>query len=182
MESDHDTTTELTRRLETLSQESSPPEYAFAKANVQSPLYPPKYGCPINDLPTEILAYIFSIGAEMDLDDDEDEEDDLWEYYEDDGADEHAKLSKGSVNGPDKADSDGTTDSDADDNADDDDDDENTHFLFAILVSHVCRHWRQVALDTASLWTTICFSIENPTEKAAAFIEVCCYLFDFSNC
>ncbi|KAH8091674.1 hypothetical protein BXZ70DRAFT_952818 [Cristinia sonorae] len=38
-----------------------------------------------------------------------------------------------------------------------------------ITITHVCRHWRQVALNTPTLWTDIC--VEGTVEPAATFLK-----------
>ena len=43
--------------------------------------------------------------------------------------------------------------------------------LFQILVSHVCRHWRAVALNSHTLWATLDFDNVLHLEKSKAFIE-----------
>ena len=44
---------------------------------------------------------------------------------------------------------------------------------FELLISHVCRHWRNIALETPSLWTNI--SVTNtaclPYERVATYLE-----------
>ncbi|TFK40740.1 hypothetical protein BDQ12DRAFT_627412 [Crucibulum laeve] len=41
---------------------------------------------------------------------------------------------------------------------------------FQVLASHVCQYWRQIALLTPSLWTTIHFREHHDISKAEAFI------------
>ncbi|EEB87987.1 hypothetical protein MPER_14437, partial [Moniliophthora perniciosa FA553] len=48
---------------------------------IHNPFFPPK-GCPVNDLPNELLAQIFHAGVAMD-DEDDDEDDDLDDAYDD---------------------------------------------------------------------------------------------------
>ena len=134
-----------------------------------NPYEPPSNGkCPINELPAEILGHIFEVGAEMQ---------DEWEEEEEDGWED-------------------MTDDDDDDDVDDDDDcedyegpdvpmtgslgsggssvfsaDDDEGPLFQILVSHVCRHWREVALNSHTLWTTLDFDNVLQLEKSKVFIE-----------
>ncbi|THH16863.1 hypothetical protein EW146_g3834 [Bondarzewia mesenterica] len=42
---------------------------------------------------------------------------------------------------------------------------------FEVLVSHVCRHWRQVALNTPSLWTNIRMRKPSHLERSTEFIR-----------
>lgn len=42
---------------------------------------------------------------------------------------------------------------------------------FEILVSHVCRHWRSVALSTHTLWTTIHFRLLPHMNRAPYYLE-----------
>ncbi|KZT12031.1 uncharacterized protein LAESUDRAFT_163766 [Laetiporus sulphureus 93-53] len=42
---------------------------------------------------------------------------------------------------------------------------------FVILVSHVCRHWREVAINTPALWTSIDFSEGHPYARSAVYLE-----------
>ncbi|KAI0061718.1 hypothetical protein BV25DRAFT_1805158 [Artomyces pyxidatus] len=57
-----------------------------------------------------------------------------------------------------------------DDESDSGDDDEPEH-EFQVLVSHVCRRWRDVALQTPTLWTTLDFSDGPPFHKSRTWIE-----------
>lgn len=45
--------------------------------------------------------------------------------------------------------------------------------VFQLTVSHVCHHWRHVALQTARLWTTLCFREPSHLPRAAAYLERC---------
>lgn len=42
---------------------------------------------------------------------------------------------------------------------------------FQVLTSHVCSNWREVALKTPSLWTTLTFTEGSPFEKSRTWIE-----------
>ena len=42
---------------------------------------------------------------------------------------------------------------------------------FEVLVSHVCRHWRQVALDTPSLWTTIHLRLKCHMDRSRIYLS-----------
>src|SRR5580698_7875850 len=50
-------------------------EDALRKVLVSNPFIPPTDGCPINELPNELLSHIFWLGTMGDEDEDEDEED-----------------------------------------------------------------------------------------------------------
>lgn len=94
---------------------------ALARKKLKSnPFVPPADGkCPVNGLPNELLAYIFTLGAEAEQegenDEEEDEEDEEFDWDEDE--------------------------------SDEDDEDERRDLEFQVLVSHVCRRWREVAIQ-----------------------------------
>jgi hypothetical protein len=135
-----------------------------------NPYEPPSDGkCPINELPAEILGHIFEIGAEMqeegeetEEDDEVEEDDDGWEDMSDDDDndvddyDDFGGLTTGSI---------GSVESSIFSTTDDEDP------LFQVLVSHVCRHWREVALNSHTLWTTLDFDNVLQLERSKAFIE-----------
>jgi hypothetical protein len=52
-----------------------------------------------------------------------------------------------------------------DEEEEDDEEDEEPDLAFQVLVSHVCRHWREIALGTHTLWTTLQFSGHLKLEK-----------------
>ncbi|KAH9480372.1 hypothetical protein JR316_0006970 [Psilocybe cubensis] len=145
-----------------------------------NPFQPPKDGkCPINDLPNEILGYIFSVGVE------EEEMEEEWEDDEDAWVDEDSDE---------EGDDDESDDSDSNEDEDEDEDSENGSAMdfaaerlelsdsdsedeheprvpFQVLVSHVCRRWREVALDSHVLWTFLDFSKRPNLEKAQVYIS-----------
>ncbi|KAI9465510.1 hypothetical protein BJY52DRAFT_1144222 [Lactarius psammicola] len=45
------------------------------------------------------------------------------------------------------------------------------HLPFQVLVSHVCRRWRAVAIETPTLWTYLDFSEGPPFDKSRAWLE-----------
>ncbi|KAI0044403.1 hypothetical protein FA95DRAFT_1562273 [Auriscalpium vulgare] len=114
---------------------------AFAQAN---PFIPP-VGTPVHNLPSELLAHIFTLGADAEEDDDDDEGDD------------EAGL--------------GMMDMLQDEPDSEDGGDPRPQLPFQVLVSHVCRRWRDIALQTPTLWTSIDFSEGPPFEKSRAYIE-----------
>ena len=109
---------------------------------------PPRQGkCPMNDLPNELLSYVFQLGVEIEPGDQGSVWQDVndgrdsftirkfeWEGGDDDGA---------SVNSSDSI-STGVQYGDT--------------LPFQVLVSHVCRYWRSVALNTPRFWTRLRFS------------------------
>ncbi|KAF8890026.1 hypothetical protein CPB84DRAFT_1785219 [Gymnopilus junonius] len=44
---------------------------------------------------------------------------------------------------------------------------------FQVVVSHVCRHWRQVALSTSTLWTTLHFRDPTHLHRAKTYLSRC---------
>lgn len=44
---------------------------------------------------------------------------------------------------------------------------------FQLLASHICRHWRQIALRTSCLWSTLYFREPSHLERAAEFLIRC---------
>jgi len=136
-----------------------------------NPFQPPKDGkCPINDLPNELLGYIFQVGVneeEADEWDDDESEGDEWEDVDSDeeegsGSDsEGAGSESGSI--IELAD-----DSDLDSDMESDDE---PHLPFQVLASHVCRRWREVAIDSHVLWTNLEFVHRPRLEKAKVYLE-----------
>ena len=130
-----------------------------------NPYIPPAEGCPINGLPTELLTYIFEIGAESDArkraeDDEEDSDDD----------EDELELEMGSLN--------------SEDESEDGEEEHRPDLEFQVLVSHVCRRWREVALQTPNLWVHLTFNEGPPFDKSKAWIERSqgCPLFIAINC
>ena len=144
-----------------------------------NPYEPPSNGkCPINELPAEILGHIFEIGAEMQEEGEEmEEEEDGWEDVSDDDDDDvdddgdvddyadYDGLDGRNLRVISSPGSNGSSILSALSAADDEDP------LFQILVSHVCRHWREVALNSHTLWTTLDFDNVLQLEKSKVFIE-----------
>ncbi|KAI0345790.1 hypothetical protein BDW22DRAFT_1353385 [Trametopsis cervina] len=111
-----------------------------------NPWVPPKDGrCVINELPTELLSYIFELGAVAQKEahghaDDDDDEDDR-------SFDSLSHSSSGSSFFDRK-------------------------LPFELLVSRICRQWREVATGLPVLWTTLTF--ENPLnnfEQQRVYLE-----------
>ena len=120
------------------------------------PFVPPKGDvCFVNNLPPELLSRIFELGA---ADTDSEDEDDMGGYWEN----LRSSLDTEQGDEEDSRDSDSDITEEDDDETDDDDDSDGTGSSdfslwppFQIVVSQVCHHWRNVALSTPSLWTTI---------------------------
>ncbi|KAJ3747298.1 hypothetical protein DFH05DRAFT_1540934 [Lentinula detonsa] len=131
-----------------------------------NPFVPPTSGCPINDLPNELLAHIFYVGMEMEEegpseDEDEDEYEDELDLLDWDSDDEDESSStKQKSTGKKKT----------DDN-DDEDADYEPRLPFQVLVSHVCRHFREVAIESPLLWTTLHFQAGTSLERAQTWLE-----------
>ncbi|KII85661.1 hypothetical protein PLICRDRAFT_324778 [Plicaturopsis crispa FD-325 SS-3] len=154
---------------------------------VNNPWVPPK-GCPINDLPNELLSHIFHLGTlaeEEDVDEDVDEDGTEYGEYAMDDEDNYSLGHDFDMGDPDSEaetneDQIQTTPisqtrnpiiyEDGDEDEDHDYDDEPPTLPFQVLVSHVCSHWRSVAIEAPSLWRQIRFTQAPPFSKAAAYI------------
>lgn len=134
-----------------------------------NPFVPPPIGsCPINCLPPELLSLVFEHGVLTN-----DDEDEVTAQFWNDFGDVQAERG---------TDSEVDEDSDSDsawvsDSGSDSDSSEAGGIEdwppFEILVSHVCKHWRTVAVETPSLWTTIDVSYDErpPYERINAYLE-----------
>jgi hypothetical protein len=122
-----------------------------------NPYVPPKGDvCFINNIPPELLSRIFEVGStedDMGVDFWDNRRCHLSDAKEADGKDTHARDVEMKQELEDEG-------------GDEEGDEEETDTIgssdfpppwlsFQILVSHVCRHWRNVALSTPTLWTTI---------------------------
>ncbi|KAF8195454.1 hypothetical protein BJ912DRAFT_1040399 [Pholiota molesta] len=148
-----------------------------------NPYQPPKDGkCPINDLPDEILGYIFSVGVDQEIEEEIEgysSEDDAWEDIDeeeeeenssgDEDEDEEMGTAPIPVANAGKAPHD--SDSNSDGSSDSDMYEDEVQIPFQVLVSHVCKRWRAVALDSHVLWTTINFEKRPNLEKAQTYIS-----------
>ena len=126
-----------------------------------NPFFPPNGGrCIVNELPSELLSHIFSLGwaSERDQHSDEDDFEDVDEGESDDGT----MSTTASVSDDDRS----STRS-----ALDDEDRRARKQPFNVLVSHVCRRWRAVALDSSLLWTHIHFEGPPPWERALIYLN-----------
>ena len=154
---------------------------AAVRMSSKNPRYipPVAHSCPIEELiPPEILVNIFEIGTRA-----SETFEDWADVEEDDGDDDYEDM-----------DSDESMDSDSDD---EDEDEKNgrtgslpmpglslgkvkitegegsndqSRLPFQVRISHVCRRWRRVAIDTPTLWTTLSFKESYPFEKSETWI------------
>jgi hypothetical protein len=167
------------------------PEAAMRKVTMEllanNPFVPPTVGCPVNDLPNELLAYIFLLGTIMEEEDEDLEADDEvegeyadglddseWEDISDD-EDEDMEAHVGGKPGKMEEvwldegyepDEEGDGDED-----EEDEEDEEIEIPFQVLVSHVCRHWREIALESSVLWTKLDFLEGPPFAKSKVWIQ-----------
>jgi len=134
---------------------------------------PPTSSCPISRLPPELLSLVFEHGVSTN-DDPYDDDEVTAQFWNDFGdvQDEHRTEDRDG-----DLDSELDSDSDSDPESEESDSSESLDFEdwppFEILVSHVCKHWRTVALETPSLWTTIDVSCDErpPYERVATYLE-----------
>ncbi|KAF5369445.1 hypothetical protein D9758_002646 [Tetrapyrgos nigripes] len=141
-----------------------------AKMLAENPFIPP-LGCPVNEIPPELLAHIFYVGTVMEeegSDEDEEEEGIALDEWEDDDSDEEEMTVSSSTNtkgtGKEKY-------SDEKAVMDEEDEESERTLPFQVLVSHVCRHWRDVAVNSTSLWTTIEFSAGVHPDRPKVWME-----------
>lgn len=157
---------------------------------------PPAEGCPINSLPPEILSWIFVLGQQMDLDsepsdttgpgfDPGHEQDDSPRVHQDPatrttpndlGTDNPFPPEPIPVIDDDQNNSD-WEDEDSDEDSDDDDLSVESVLVddsFQVTVSHVCKHWRGVALETPALWSEI--DVETGRHAAPSYRRASTYL------
>ncbi|KAG2153006.1 uncharacterized protein EDB93DRAFT_236325 [Suillus bovinus] len=147
-----------------------------------NPFVPPKgTRCPVNDIPPELLSLIFEVGAQSIKDEDEEDE----QEEEDEAMAVYWNLEAGAKDGVDE-DSETTNLKRSRVTRNDGVDDDNLSELstlsdttfepmpsFEVLISHVCHHWRVVALNTPSLWTEIDVSpLDSPPfERVQTLLE-----------
>ncbi|KIY71557.1 hypothetical protein CYLTODRAFT_390266 [Cylindrobasidium torrendii FP15055 ss-10] len=148
---------------------------AMLKSN---PFIPPQ-GCPVNDLPSELLAHIFYVGTKIQEDEmafGEKEDDDYFHDNEldvaEDWTDDESEAMD--VDKPDRsngADEDSHSECSSCGSEDDDDEEYIPEIPFQVLASHVCKHWRDVAVNEPSLWTRIRFTKDYPFDAPTAYLE-----------
>ncbi|KAI6007495.1 hypothetical protein EDC04DRAFT_2582764 [Pisolithus marmoratus] len=151
-----------------------------------NPLVLPSDGpCPIDRLPPEILSLIFEHGtAAYNLEETDEEGPMTWndflEHHGEDGREEEPSEQKSQAQEEQgghetKVINEEGSDSDCGRSGYDSELPSDSEVLssFQVIVSHVCRHWRTVALETPSLWTTIKVSSGDrpPFERVTAFLE-----------
>lgn len=179
-----------------LQQESGlSPKAAMARVTEEmlenNPFVPPKgEKCPIDSLPDEILVYIFETGIKTamepyikyedntgDEDEDEDTEgtqDDTQmkiEEIDDEDDSEWSDVDEEESKREGKKIDDDDDDGDDDDDDDMEDEEEEPELPFQVLISHVCKRWRSVALDTPILWTHLHFEKGTSLDRHQAYIE-----------
>ncbi|KAJ8080619.1 hypothetical protein PM082_017453 [Marasmius tenuissimus] len=154
-----------------------------------NPFMPPKEGCPINDLPNELLAHIFQVGVDVAEEEDEwdeegDEEDDVYDFEDLDSdwetEDEDDMMSgmpgglKKKSKGKEKE-KPGDKDKEKQEEEDEQEKEKKEEAIrkmpFQMLASHVCKHWREVALETPTLWTSMNFCFGSSIESAKVWVE-----------
>ena len=121
------------------------------------PLNPPREGRrPIDNLPNELLSYVFQLGVEVEQEEGGEDSENQWKDVDEDS-------DAASVNSSDSMSSRVLpVISDLEDDQ---------HLPFQVLVSHVCRHWRSVALNTRRLWTTLTFWMHPGLAQAKEYIS-----------
>ena len=137
-----------------------------------NPYTPPKDGsCPINKLPSKLLAYIFSQGTDMQQEEWEEMFEELgsdeggWEDVDDEEEEEEAEAEEADT------DEDGSAADESSESTSSAIDDDRDMFPLQILVSHVCRRWRSLVLHTPELWTTFTFRKQLRLDKTKAYIS-----------
>lgn len=133
-----------------------------------NPFVPPKGGrCIINQLPSELLAHIFTLGWAPERDKEDEEED--FEDVDEGASDEGSYSSNSSISDdPAPARRGGHQGSDSD--TDEDDKARARKLPFNVLVSHVCVRWRAVALSNSLLWNHISFIGPPPYDRALTYL------------
>jgi len=152
-----------------------------------NPFVPPKgEKCPIDSLPDEILVYIFETGVKVVVephtkyDEGDEEEDEDTEGIQDDTQtkieeiDDEDNFEWSDVEEESKQKGESQVDGGDGGSADDDTGDEEegeSELPFEVLISHVCKRWRAVALDTPILWTRLSFEKGTSRDRHQAYIE-----------
>lgn len=160
---------------------STTDEFQITLRDGDLPNPPPEGKCLIDDLPNELLSYVFQLGVEVEQEWDEDSDFSnlnhvhQWEYIND---------SDRSVNSSDSISSRAVTD------LEDDQVQPGDTLPFQVLVSHVSQRWRSVALDTHRSWTTLTFCVYPGLVQAKEYIsrsnslpltiELDCYTDDYA--
>ncbi|KAI0372148.1 hypothetical protein BV20DRAFT_978386 [Pilatotrama ljubarskyi] len=120
-----------------------------------NPFVPPKDGrCLINELPSELLAHIFTLGWTPERDHESDEDD--FEDVESDDGTYSTTSSEGS---------------EPPHTEQEEKDEQERRLPFNVLVSHVCARWRAVAIDNPLLWSHVRFIGDPPYDRATTYLE-----------
>ncbi|OSD07232.1 hypothetical protein PYCCODRAFT_1381821 [Trametes coccinea BRFM310] len=121
-----------------------------------NPFVPPANGrCLINELPSELLSHIFTLGWTPERDDEPDG-DDFEDVDSDDGT-------YSSISSDDSASHHSKT-------PEEEEEEKERRLPFNVLVSHVCERWRAVALENPLLWSHIRFVGNPPYERATTYL------------
>ncbi|KAI0632113.1 hypothetical protein C8Q77DRAFT_901843 [Trametes polyzona] len=119
-----------------------------------NPFVPPKDGrCLINELPSELLTQIFTLGWTPERDHEPDQDD--FEDISDDGT--YSTVSSDGSSSPQ------TEQEEAEE--------KERRLPFNVLVSHVCARWRAVAIDNPLLWSHIQIIGNPPYDRAKTYLE-----------
>ncbi|KAI0712176.1 hypothetical protein C8Q76DRAFT_651469, partial [Earliella scabrosa] len=122
-----------------------------------NPFVPPSSGrCIINELPSELLSHIFTLGWAPERDGADVEDD--FEDVDDGDSDEGSYSSTSSASSAARGGGDG------------DDDEKARKLPFNVLVSHICARWRAVALANSLLWNHVSFVGPPPYERALTYL------------
>jgi hypothetical protein len=134
---------------------------------------PPK-GCTISDLPNELLSYIFCLGtleseavSDGEWEDDDEEDYDLVHSFDALDEDEEEEVEEEEE----EEDEEGDFELEGEMNANSYLRSTHCELPFQVLVSHVCKHWREVAIESPSLWTSITFNGLIPMDRSKTWIE-----------
>ncbi|CDO71455.1 hypothetical protein BN946_scf184909.g49 [Trametes cinnabarina] len=121
-----------------------------------NPFVPPANGrCLVNELPSELLSLIFTLGwtperdEEPDGDDFDDVDSDDGTYSSISSSDSHSHHSK---------------------DPEEEREEKERRLPFNVLVSHVCERWRAVALENPLLWSHVRFVGDPPYERATTYL------------
>lgn len=121
-----------------------------------NPYVAPKDGrCLINELPSELLAHIFTLGWTPERDEEPESDEDFEDVDSDD--DTYSSVSSEGSTPP------RTEQEEAED--------KERHLPFNVLVSHVCARWRAVAVENPLLWAHVRFVGSPPYDRAATYLE-----------
>ncbi|KAI0670795.1 hypothetical protein C8Q78DRAFT_1032001 [Trametes maxima] len=116
-----------------------------------NPFVPPAGGrCAINELPSELLTHIFTLGWTPERDQQPDEED-IDDVGSDDGTYSSVSSDESVLQRK-------------------EDEHKQRRLPFNVLVSHVCARWRDVAIDNPLLWSHVRFEGPPPYDRAVTYL------------